>query len=83
VPQTGPWQAERNDLYLMQRGEIHLLVEKIGTKFRVLVTRSGDEMQPDEIFYSGTAESRDHAMAMAEQEAERVSAQIPVRILAP
>jgi hypothetical protein len=65
-----------NGLLLKQCGDIRLAVEKVGATFRVLVTRVIDAMRPDEVVYAGTAASADDGMAIAEREAERVSAQI-------
>jgi hypothetical protein len=65
-----------NGLYLKQCGDVRLAVEKVGTTFRVLVTHVVDEMRPDEVVYAGTAASLDDDMAIAEQGAAQVSAQI-------
>ena len=71
--QRMPWKARPNGFYLTQSGNIRLLVEKVGARFRVLVTRSVDEMQPEEVVYAGTAANADDGMAIAERMAERAS----------
>ena len=69
--QKGPWKAHSNGFYLTQTGDIRLLVERVGVKFRVLVTRIIDEMQPEELVYAGSATNADDAMILAEHAAER------------
>ncbi len=67
------WRSQPNDLHLKQSGDIRLLVEKVGVKYRVLVTRVIDGMQADEIVYTGSAANAVEAMTMA----ERVAAVAP------
>jgi hypothetical protein len=70
---TEPWNVHPNGFYLAQSGKVHLLVEKVGSVFRVLVTHAADEMQPEQLVYAGSAGSADAAMRIAEREAERLS----------
>jgi hypothetical protein len=55
---------------------MHLAVEKIGFTFRVLVSRVKNEMQPTELFYSGSAVDMNGALAMAEDVGQRMFAMI-------
>jgi hypothetical protein len=73
MPQKGPWKVQSNGVYLTQSGEICMLVEKVGARFRVLVTRMIGEMGPEEIVYAGSAASVDDAMRTAERAAETAS----------
>ena len=72
----GLWKVRPNGFYSMQSGDIRLLVEKVGAGFRVLVTRAIDEMQSEEIVYTGSAASAADAMTTATRIAERTSARI-------
>jgi hypothetical protein len=71
---TEPWNRQPNGFYLMQSGNMRLLVEMVGSEFRVLVTHTLDEMQSEKLVYAGSAASADAAMRLAEREAERVLA---------
>ena len=61
---------------MRQFGSIRLLVEEVGTKYRVLVTRSTDELHPEEIVYAGSAPNAADALAMAESAGEHAYIQI-------
>ncbi len=61
---------------MRQFGNIRLLVEEVGTKYRVLVTRSTDELRPEEIVYAGSAPNAADALTMAESVGERAYIQV-------
>ena len=64
------WKVKKNGLRLAESGDLVLVVERVGLKFRVLVTQTIDEMQPEEVVYSGSADTADDAMTLAERVAE-------------
>ena len=64
------WKVKKNGLRLAESGDLVLVVERVGLKFRVLVTQTIDEMQPEEVVYSGSADTADDAMTPAERVAE-------------
>ena len=70
---NGRWQSQSNGFHQKQSEDIRLLVEKVGAKYRVLVTRVIDRMRPDDVVYAGSAANADEAMATA----ERVAAVAP------
>jgi hypothetical protein len=70
------WTVEQNGVYWDRRGNISLMIEKVGANFRVLVTRVIHEMQPEEVIYAGSAVNAADAMTMAERVAERACAQM-------
>jgi hypothetical protein len=69
---TGPWNFHSNGFYQTQSGNMHLLVEKVGSGFRVLVTDAAEGMDAERLVYAGSARDADAAMRLAEREAERL-----------
>lgn len=68
-----PWRAQPNGFYLRQTGDIRLLVEEVGVRCRVVVSRIIDDMLPEELIYAGSAANAHDAMAIADHAAERAA----------
>jgi hypothetical protein len=63
-------------IYLTRRGDIHLMVEHVGSTFRVVVTHVRNEALPEEVIYSGSARNAEDAFILADQAAEQASVRI-------
>jgi hypothetical protein len=70
------WKRQPTGLYLNRRGDISLMIEHVGSTYRVLVSRVRDENQPDEVVYTGSARNAEDAITLAERVAERASTEI-------
>ena len=76
MQRKGAWTIRPNGFYSAQSGNIRLFVEKVGTQFRIVVTRIfPDEMHPEEVLYADTAADAETAMNTAERVAEREAGQ--------
>ena len=76
MQRKGAWTIRPNGFYSAQNGNIRLFVEKVGSQFRIVVTRIfPDEMHPEEVLYADTAADAEAAMNTAERVAERVAGQ--------
>jgi len=73
--QKGLWKRHPTGLYFKRYGDVCLMIEHVGSNFRVLVTRVIDERQPEEVVYAGSARNAEDAMTMAERVAGAASAQ--------
>ena len=70
-----PWMIRPNGFLTAEIGNVQLMVEKVGAAFRLLVTRSPDNMQPPEVLAAGTTANAHAAMEMAEQVASQHAVQ--------
>jgi hypothetical protein len=66
-----PWRAQPDGFYVGQIGDIRLLVEEVGARCRVVVSRITDDMLPEVLIYTASAANAHDAMAIAEHAAER------------
>jgi hypothetical protein len=73
VLRKDPWKIKPNGFYLKENGDLHLMVEKVGGRFRVVVSRIMSDRHPEEIVYAGSAASADDAMTIAERAAAHAS----------
>jgi len=76
VTQQAHWKRQPTGLYLSRRGDIRLMIEQVGSNFRVMVTRVIDENRPEEVLYTGSARNADDAMMLADRIAEQAAARV-------
>jgi hypothetical protein len=68
------WKKQLNGCLTTEVGDVRMMVEEVGSGFRVIVTRSGDETQPEKVLASASAANAGAAMSIAERMASRHSA---------
>ena len=67
------WKKELNGCLTTEIGAIRMMVEKVGASFRVIVTRSEDERQPERVLVSASAADARAAMTIAERVASQLA----------
>jgi hypothetical protein len=67
------WKKERNGCLTTEIGAIRMLVEEVGSSYRVVVTHSEDETQPEKVLASASAANVLAAMTIAERVASQVA----------
>jgi hypothetical protein len=68
------WKKDLNGCLTTTIGDVRMMVEKVGASFRVVVTHSEDDTQPDKVIASASATDARAAMTIAERVASRYSA---------
>jgi hypothetical protein len=74
MAQSEPWRVEGAGVYLAESDEFRLIIrpsDEIGGSMRFLVVRRGSKSVPDVLIGSGVVDTKQAAMAAAEQMAER------------
>jgi hypothetical protein len=81
-----PWRADSAGVFAAETDEFRLIVrpsDKIGGNMRFLVVRRGRKSVPDTLIGSGVTDTKQAAMAEAEQMAERCARPGHVRTAPP
>ena len=68
---NGSWKKELNGCLTTEVGDVWMMVEKVGARFRVVVTRGGHKTQPGKVLASASAADALAAMALAERVASQ------------
>lgn len=67
------WKTEPSGCLTSKIGLVRMLVEPVGASFRVVVTRSPNDLHPDEVLASASASDARAAISMAERMAARLA----------